>query len=86
MVTVNGIEMTLSQAMLEVDMLTSCHRRLDLVRADLDHSPDLDDVDTPELSDQCADLLRLIEERELAIKRYEGDELGPPRNRGGARL
>ena len=51
--------------------------------------PDLDEVDTPDLEDALAEITTALEERDLAVRRYEGcslEDATPPRNRGGARL
>ncbi len=68
--------------------LDHLHRLLVAAKRQAEH-PDLDEVDTPDLEDVLAEVTMALEDRDMAIQRYEGcglEGVMPPRNRGGARL
>ena len=72
----------------ETSALNHLHRLLVAAKRQAKH-PDLDEVDTPNLEDALAEVTMALEERDIAVRRYEGcglDDAAPPRNRHGARL
>lgn len=63
------------------------HRLLEAAQRQSNH-PDLDYVDTPDLTDQIAEVTEAMGDRDLAVSAYEGNDFEssqPPRNHGGAR-
>lgn len=78
---------TLTATIRERRALEHLHRLLVAARRQAEHS-DLDGVDTPDLTDPIAEVITAMEEREMSIRRYEGEDPAasrPPRNRNGAR-
>lgn len=80
-------QVSLTATLREKTALDHLHRLLEAAQRQANH-PDLEYVDTPDLTGQIAEVVTEMEEREISIKRYEGNDFEssqPPANHGGAR-